>query len=406
MNLRHEEIKCYVKRSEKWRYVTLCISVFLHLSYLSATAQVSVDTLLTIGDDESAEAQYLFSQISGFARADDGRLFVSDFSTYNIRVFDESGAFLQRLGERGEGPGEFERPRILKLTADGDLLVHDGRQARVTVYDIDTNEVKDILPFGFYRETPPELTQGDWGGIPRLYQGPDDTFVLLLVSAGGGIRAVEEGSGHIFASLTSDLSGVADRFGSLELIDFPDEFSRGYTSLNPGYAVAHSNGTIWYAPGPYDGEISVFEQAEGAWRHARQVEGMRVSGATHLLVDPGTENEGDLLHWNVSLTRAEDSRRFKARVLRSSAGIVEQTDGDVLHFSYHETSHTPDGGELIVERFSPKGRLEGVYSIADGLPLFGSAITVHDIDEAGNLYAIDRTGDAPVIRVLSVEWPE
>lgn len=372
----------------------------------SAQAQLPVDTLLTIGDDEAAEVEYLFGSISGVARADDGRLFVSDFSTYNVRVFDSSGTFLRRLGERGEGPGEFERPRVFTLIEDSELLVQDGRQARVTVFDTDTYDIKEVLPFGYYRQTPPEFAQGDWGGIPRLYHGPDDTFVLLLVSAGGGVRAVKKGSGHIFASLTSDLSKVVGRFGSHELIDFPDEFSRGYTSLNPGYAVAHSHGALWYAPGPYDGEISIFEHAEGAWQHARQAEGMRISGPTHVLVDPDTENECDLLHWNVSLTRAEGPTTFRARVLRSSAGMVERTDGDVLHFSYHEASHTPDGGELVVERFSPEGLLVGVHSIADGLPLYGSAITVHDIDEDGNLYTIDRTGDAPVIRVLSVAWPE
>jgi hypothetical protein len=383
--------------------------VFLLLAMLlvgPAHAQLAVDTLLTIGDDETAEVEYLFGSISGVVRADGGRLFVSDFSTYNVRVFDSSGTFLRRLGERGEGPGEFERPRVFTLTGDKELLVHDGRQARVTVFDTDTYDIKEVLPFGYYRQTPPEFSQGDWGGIPRLYHGPDDTFVLMLLSAGGGVPEVEEGSGHIFASLTSDLSRVVGRFGSHELLDFPDEFSRGFTSLNLEYAVAHSNGTIWYAPGPYDGEISIFEQAEGAWQHARQVEGMRVSGATHVLVDPDTENEDDLLHWNVSLTRAEGPTTFRARVLRSSAGMVERTDGDVLHFSYHEASHTPDGGELVVERFSPEGLLVGVYSIADGLPLYGSAITVHDIDEDGNLYTIDRTGDAAVIRVLSVVWSE
>ena len=66
-----------------------------------------------------------------------------------------------------------------------------------------------------------------------------------------------------------------------------------------------------------------------------------------------------------------------------------------------------DQGTVTVERFSPEGILVSVQTLLANLPALGKpAIKVHDIDKDGNLYTIDRTGDAPVIRVLSVAWPE
>jgi len=112
----------------------LLFLALLFLPSVSAHAQLSVDTLLTIGDEESAGAEYLFGQISGFARADDGRMFVSDVVTSDVRVYDASGEFVTHLGTRGEGPGEFERAQSLFTVEDQWLLV--GNAFRIEVFDI------------------------------------------------------------------------------------------------------------------------------------------------------------------------------------------------------------------------------------------------------------------------------
>ena len=91
--------------------------------------------------------------------------------------------------------------------------------------------------------------------------------------------------------------------------------------------------------------------------------------------------------------------------MRSSAGLVQAPDGSILHFAYHIGED--DRGTVTVERFSPERIVVSVQTLLGNLPALGKpAIEVRDIDEDGNLYTIDRTGDAPVIRVLSVEWLE
>lgn len=53
-----------------------------------------------------------------------------------VRVFDaKTGAHLQDIGKRGNGPGEFNLPRDLAIGLDGRLYVVDGGNFRVVVFD-------------------------------------------------------------------------------------------------------------------------------------------------------------------------------------------------------------------------------------------------------------------------------
>jgi DNA-binding beta-propeller fold protein YncE len=57
---------------------------------------------------------------------------------HQVRVFDAvSGAHLQDIGRRGNGPGEFNLPRDLAIGAGGRLYVVDGGNFRVVVFDKD-----------------------------------------------------------------------------------------------------------------------------------------------------------------------------------------------------------------------------------------------------------------------------
>jgi len=370
-----------------------------------AQAQLPVDTLLTIGDDESAEAEYLFGQISGFARADDGRLFISDVLTDNVRVFDSNGEFVEQIGKRGEGPGELDRPRLLKLTDAGELFVWDHHNHRVQVFGSDTYELVRVLPFGYWSETPPEFTQGDWGGDIRLYPHSDSTFLMLTISAHEAEWEEEPGSDKMFSVITRNLSQILQRFGPFNLVEMPHDFARIELTARPGNAVLTSNNDLWFAPGSYNGELITFEYTSNGWDSARLVDGMRVSGPTYEQLDAEKFDVQDRDHDYAMIILGGRGLTMVGRTLRSSQGLVKAPDGTLLHFTNHVDKEQEDS-ELTVERFSQDGTLLSVYSFLRELPPRPDAFVIEEIDEAGNLYAIDRTGDAPVIRVLSVEWPE
>ena len=97
---------------------------------------------VTIGRMDGPE-EYLFGGIRSIAVADDGTVYVLDFQAQHVRVFDSLGVYVETLGRRGEGPGEFTRPEAIAALPDGRLAVRDLGNQRVTVFGPGQGEVAD-----------------------------------------------------------------------------------------------------------------------------------------------------------------------------------------------------------------------------------------------------------------------
>ena len=67
------------------------------------------------------------------AIGDDGSIYVSENSPSVIKKFTPQGAFVRTIGREGEGPGEFRAGFI--ASRGGELLVHDPRSLRTSVFD-------------------------------------------------------------------------------------------------------------------------------------------------------------------------------------------------------------------------------------------------------------------------------
>jgi hypothetical protein len=67
--------------------------------------------------------------------ADDERIYVGDGDAVTVRVYDREGTWLFNVGRRGEGPGEFSRPRSISVhPVTGDIFVRDGNRTRINRY--------------------------------------------------------------------------------------------------------------------------------------------------------------------------------------------------------------------------------------------------------------------------------
>ena len=94
---------------------------------------VSPDPVLQIGSLDGDEA-YLFSRISGAVKLSDGRIAVADIRAPNLRIFSANGEHLHTFGTRGEGPGEFNSPRLLGTLPGDTLVVVDSRLRRINLF--------------------------------------------------------------------------------------------------------------------------------------------------------------------------------------------------------------------------------------------------------------------------------
>ena len=63
-----------------------------------------------------------------------GNVYVFDEQAHHVQVYDSEGVYVETLGGRGEGPGEFSRAEAVALLPDGRLVVRDPGNMRVQVF--------------------------------------------------------------------------------------------------------------------------------------------------------------------------------------------------------------------------------------------------------------------------------
>lgn len=102
-----------------------------------------------IGNGES-EA-YTFTDIRGLAVGTNGRIFVLDYKTQEIRAFDSTGKFIKVIARRGHGPGEISNANGLGQAPDGTIWVNDPGNSRFTLFRPDGSFLRQhVVPIRGY----------------------------------------------------------------------------------------------------------------------------------------------------------------------------------------------------------------------------------------------------------------
>ena len=95
---------------------------------------VSSEPQLTIGVLNGPEEYQLFD-LSAAARQSDGDFVVVDGGLREVRLYAGDGAFVRTLGGPGSGPGEFQNPAQVLVTAGDSIVVWDNATYRITRFD-------------------------------------------------------------------------------------------------------------------------------------------------------------------------------------------------------------------------------------------------------------------------------
>lgn len=109
------------------------------------TFRASASPLLSIGgDSRGADSLYdSFHAVSGAIRLPDGSIVVVAGGHYEVRRFGPDGTHLWSRGRRGEGPVEFEMPKLLPTCSSDDRIVVSDRHSRITILNNDGELVED-----------------------------------------------------------------------------------------------------------------------------------------------------------------------------------------------------------------------------------------------------------------------
>jgi len=93
---------------------------------------LSQEPFLTIGTFQG-DTLYQLYRVSGGTRLSDGRIVLSDNGSFQLRIFGPDGAFQERWGREGEGPGEFQSIQVMGTLGGDTVVVLDGRQRRISL---------------------------------------------------------------------------------------------------------------------------------------------------------------------------------------------------------------------------------------------------------------------------------
>ena len=133
---------------------------------------IHIRHLVTLGTEDGPGA--LSSPPSSIAGDSRGRWYVTaPYSGAEERafVFDSSGAYLQRIGGVGEGPGEFQRADVVTISAADSLFILDSSTGRVSVFSSDYEFVRTLRGVApYYRAI--ELRDGTFIANNTGYPGP------------------------------------------------------------------------------------------------------------------------------------------------------------------------------------------------------------------------------------------
>jgi hypothetical protein len=96
---------------------------------------------LSIGNEE--DENYAFYNFARVTADSDGNIYVLDGENCRIQKFDKNGIYLQSIGRKGQGPGEFERPWGICFDSQRNIYVREMRE--IDIFDANGKYKRTIV---------------------------------------------------------------------------------------------------------------------------------------------------------------------------------------------------------------------------------------------------------------------
>ena len=128
---------------------TIVGAAFLGVLPMTAqSAQMSFEHVMNIGSKGDGEGQFLY--VEDFDLTINGRhIMVTDAAHAYVQVFDKTtGQFVTRFGAKGDDDHNLEKPEGISTAPNGDIYVADYTTGEVKVYDKDYNWLRIFSEYG------------------------------------------------------------------------------------------------------------------------------------------------------------------------------------------------------------------------------------------------------------------
>jgi len=175
--------------------------------YDGAVLELTEDLMLT-GSEEDEEQ--MFQSINTMDVDEQGTMYILDEQAGNIKVFGSDGNFLQSIGKKGPGPGEFGLPISLAITPEHNIVVNDLGQRKLLYFDRNGKYLDQTSLVDKFLFLGPMITQD--GSMVAIHTVPGDKPETYLKKFGPELDPI-----LTFTSVIIERPPVADIFVALHM---------------------------------------------------------------------------------------------------------------------------------------------------------------------------------------------
>lgn len=375
----------------------IALGVFLTTAH-HAMSQNSEPELLTVsfeqefvlGANTGQDASYFLTYPYRVRTDSKANIYVGDSGEANIKIFSPDGTYLRSVGRQGKGPGEFAGGPAFMINSRDEIVALDPINRRITRLS-----AEDEILFEY---VPPEHVM-IWG--EKVVQTANQHYIILKKPRDIGEEDPDSYRTRVLHQYDASFKDRLSSFGNFsELVPRAEsKFVKMISnSLNSGYFKL-VNGTIWYAPGIYGGLIYQFKKQGDRWVQSGIVRGQMTLAEA---VEFGAEADESI---RITTYGPKGRQQTGGKINSYSLGLLQMSDGRVLHFSGQRASES-DSLHTRIEVFSPAGQLIGTTSFdAITIPANLGYFVAHNpslwMDKTDRFYFIDR--EQAVVRVGRLE---
>jgi len=98
---------------------------------------------LSIGGNLNDD-NYYFPKGASLAVDDQGTIYVIDVGNVRIQKYDKTGKYVQSIGRKGQGPGEFQYPGAIRFDGEGNICLNDMGMRAIKVFGPDGAYKKSV----------------------------------------------------------------------------------------------------------------------------------------------------------------------------------------------------------------------------------------------------------------------
>ncbi|MCG2588219.1 6-bladed beta-propeller [Rhodohalobacter sulfatireducens] len=136
------------------------------------------------------EAVFLGSIVRSTAVDENGRVYIADFMTKTIHVYNTDGSYLGSLGREGRGPGEFQMIWVIRISGNY-LHALDYQLQKISVFDLNNLEHERDINISIDQESDNKplwknrtSQQGLFYRVTNFYIRSDGNYLIIFSDEG------------------------------------------------------------------------------------------------------------------------------------------------------------------------------------------------------------------------------